>query len=130
MPDQPTREQIRAIWAYDAVTRVHSRRECDFDNYRTLINGFGPNIIRSGLVAAFAFVQRYHDKDARTLFLQQLAEGDALAHVPALADSNGAEKLLGNVRKLPADSYMLATREALRLALWLKRAAQAVKGEA
>ncbi|MCA9537604.1 MAG: type III-B CRISPR module-associated protein Cmr5 [Myxococcales bacterium] len=90
------------------------------DDFRTLANGFGPQILRSGLVAAVAFVRRYRNQEAANRLLRHLAGAD----IPALTGT-APNALLAKVSTLNAADYMLATREALHVALWLRRAGQA-----
>ena len=113
------RDQQRALHAYQAVARVPSDKR---DDYKILIQELGANIRRSGLVGAMAVLQRMDERAA--LVLEHLAS----ANIPALGKAT-KESLPGSVRTLPLDDYMLATREMLKVAAWLKRAAQATFGE-
>lgn len=109
------RDQQRALHAYDAVNRVGPEQQKD---YRIAVNDLGANILRSGLCAAIASVQRLGGRG--DVLLGHLAN----ANVPGLEEAT-AENLFCCVRKLDAGSYMLATRELLQVAMWLKRAVQA-----
>jgi CRISPR-associated protein Cmr5 len=82
------------------------------------VNDLGANILRSGLCAAIAAVQRLGDRGA--LLLDHLAA----AGVPGIDGATGKD-LARRVRELDADAYMIATREMLEVAVWLKRAVQA-----
>lgn len=109
------RDQQRALHAYDAVDSVQRAQQTD---YQIAVNDLGTNILRSGLCAAIAAVQRLGGRGR--LLLGHLAT----AGVPGLEGAT-AENLAQKVRSLDADSYMIATRELLQVARWLKRAVQA-----
>jgi len=113
----PLRDQQRALHAYDAVSGVPSDKQSRV-NYKIAVNGLGANILRSGLCAALASVQRLGNRG--DVLLGHLASAD----VPGLQDAT-AQNLATKVRELDADSYMIATRELLQVATWLKRAVQA-----
>jgi len=87
-------------------------------NYQIAVNDLGSNILRSGLCAALASVQRLGDRG--NVLLGHLAS----AGVPGLNEPT-AGNLAKLVRELDADGYMIATREMLQVATWLKRAVQA-----
>ncbi|GIW08688.1 MAG: hypothetical protein KatS3mg060_3493 [Dehalococcoidia bacterium] len=124
-PDTPQtvfRDQQRARHAYACVARVQPG---DQNDYKIAINDLGANILRGGLCAALAALQRLGPRGE--IVLHHLAT----AGVPGL---EGVDKstLVEKVRSLDTDAYILATREMLRVAAWLKRAAQATfdtKGE-
>ncbi|MCC6696205.1 MAG: type III-B CRISPR module-associated protein Cmr5 [Candidatus Hydrogenedentes bacterium] len=109
------REQKRALHAYECIDSV---RNSDQRNYKIAVNDLGANIMRSGLCAALAAVQRL-DKRGEVL-LKHLAS----AQVPGLKGTKAAD-LTQRVRELSVDEYMIATREMLQVAMWLKRASQA-----
>ena len=109
------RDQQRALHAYDAVATVQRGQQKD---YELAVNDLGANIIRSGLCAAIASVQRLGSR--ADVLLGHLAS----AGIPGLEQAT-AQNLAQRVRELDADSYMMATRELLQVATWLKRAVQA-----
>ena len=109
------RDQQRALHAYNAVATVQSGQQKD---YEIAVNDLGANILRSGLCAAIASVQRLGNRG--DVILAHLAS----AGVPGLENAT-AQDLAQRVRGLDADSYMMATRELLQVATWLKRAVQA-----
>lgn len=109
------RDQQRALHAYEAVATVQRGQQKD---YAIAVNDLGANILRSGLCAAIASVQRLGDRGAD--LLGHLAS----AGIPGLENAT-AQNLAQRVRELDADSYMMATRELLQVATWLKRAVQA-----
>lgn len=111
----PLRDQQRALHAYDAVAQVQAGQQKD---YQIAVNDLGANILRSGLCAAIASVQRLGNRG------QVLLGHLASAGVPGLEGAT-AQNLAESVRNLDADSYMIATRELLQVATWLKRAVQA-----
>lgn len=114
------RDQKRALHAYDAVSQVPTDQQKD---YKIAVNDLGANILRSGLCAAIASVQRLGNR--ADVLLGHLAS----AGVPGLENTT-ARNLAHRVRELDADSYMMATREILQVATWLKRAVQATFEEA
>jgi CRISPR-associated protein Cmr5 len=111
-----TRDQRRALHAYQAVAGVVSKKQRE--DYETAVKGLGANILRSGLAAAMAALERLGDGD-KTL-LHHLATAD----VPGL-DGATSNTVPDRVRQLDVDAYMIATREMIAVATWLKRAAQA-----
>jgi CRISPR-associated protein Cmr5 len=112
------RGQRRALHAYEVVAKVPEK---DRKDYKIAVNDLGANILRSGLAAAMAALERLGDRG------KALIEHLAAAGVPGL---EGATKddLPDRVRRLEVDAYMIATREMLEVAAWLKRAAQATFG--
>lgn len=118
--DKPLlRDQRRALHAYDSVGQVPREQQ---EDYKIAVNDLGANILRSGLCAAIAAVQRLGSRGE--LLLGHLAT----AGVPGL-EGVAAKDLAKRVRELDADAYMIATREMLQVAVWLKRAVQATFGE-
>jgi len=113
------RDQRRALYAYDAVGRVPAAQRND---YKIAVNDLGANILRCGLAAAMAELERLGERGR--LLLHHLAE----AGVPGLDDTT-RDTLPDRVRAIDVDSYILATREMLKVAAWLKRAAQATFGD-
>jgi CRISPR-associated protein Cmr5 len=109
------RDQRRALHAYDSVDKVPKEKKQQ-DDYKIAVNDLGANILRSGLCAAVAAVQRKRGE----ILLGHLAA----AGVPGLEGAS-ANDLARRVRELDADAYMIATREMLQVAVWLKRAVQA-----
>jgi CRISPR-associated protein Cmr5 len=113
------RDQRRALHAYEAVGKVPKEQQKD---YKIAVNDLGANILRSGLCAAIAAVQRLGNRGE--LLLGHLAA----AGLPGLERAE-ASNLARRVRELDADAYMIATREMLQVAVWLKRAVQATFGD-
>jgi CRISPR-associated protein Cmr5 len=113
-----TREQQRALHAYERVKRVPEKERPD---YETQVNALGSTVLRNGLAAALAFLERDQEKKAAA---RQLLDDLASARIPGLQSARGAE-LPGEVRRLELRGYMLATREVLQLAIWFRRAVQA-----
>lgn len=114
-PKLSTRDQQRARHAYGCIQKVRPDQQKD---YKIAVNDFGANILRNGLCAALAAVQRLDQRG--DLLLEHLAQ----AQVPGLENCQ-ANDLAERVRKLSASEYLIATREMLQVAMWLKRAAQA-----
>lgn len=119
-----TREQERAQHAYRCVREVVEDKDVSFDDYRTLINGLGANIMRSGLAATVAFVQRYRNEKVVGLFWKHLA-GAKIHYLEGVSSKDLAEKIY----ELELNQYMHVTREMLKQALWFRRATQAYKAQ-
>jgi CRISPR-associated protein Cmr5 len=115
------RDQQRALHAYKAVGSVPTDKQAR-ENYKIAISDLGANILRSGLCAALASVQRLGDRGK--VLLGHLASAD----VPGLEGATASD-LAKRVRALDVDGYMIATREMLQVAMWLKRAVQATYEE-
>ena len=111
-----TRDQQRASYAYSCVRAMVQDQ---FDEYATLVNGFGATVMRNGLVGALAFIERRKDEAARR-FLEQLKK----YRLPGLGPSPG-QRLPDWARQCQVDEYMLVTREILQLVGWFRRAVQA-----
>lgn len=118
-----TRDQQRALAAYETLEQVVAQK--NLDNFASLVNGLGAQIIRTGLSPALAFAARYRDRAASDALFEHLSR----VQIPGLKQSNPIT-LITEVSKLDVRSYMLATRETLKVILWLKRAIQAYKVQA
>jgi CRISPR-associated protein Cmr5 len=119
MPNGPrlTKDQNRARLAYERVAAV----ACDKrDDYKTAVRALGANVLRSGLSAALADLKRRKAADV-------LADIERFG-IPGLtgAPNGPASSLLVRVNELPVGQYILATRETLQVAMWLKRACDAL----
>jgi CRISPR-associated protein Cmr5 len=113
-----TREQKWALRAYACVRGVPREQRKE---YKPLANSFGGQVMRNGLAAALAFLER--KEGASQLLLGHLAK----AELPGLEGARGdGAKLPDEARRLGLEEYMLATREALRFSVWLRRAVQAL----
>ncbi|MCL6607021.1 MAG: type III-B CRISPR module-associated protein Cmr5 [Geminicoccaceae bacterium] len=109
------RDQERARFAYERVAAVPPAERDDYEN---AVLGLGADILRVGLVAALAAVQRLEKRGARLL------DDLAAAKIPGLEAADG-KALVAKARTLDADRYMIATRETLAVVSWLRRACQA-----
>ena len=114
------RDQRWALHAYAVVGQLAKEAQ---DNYKIAVNGLGADILRNGLSAALAALER-----------QKGGRGGILLHHVATAGVTGLAQATGDdlprqVRELGVDAYVIATREILQLAAWLKRAAQATFGD-
>lgn len=114
-----TRDQRRALHAYQTVAGVPKERRKD---YQIAINDLGANILRSGLAPAMAALERLDERG------KMLLDHLATAGVPGL-DGATRDTLPDRVRRLDVDAYMIATREMIAVATWLKRAVQATFGD-
>ncbi len=115
-----TRDQKRAELAYKAVGAVPKKRDY-WDGYKVLVNSLGPNVVRSGLVGALAFVQRYKPEKVRERFGTDLAK----SFPSTLNVGDSLSDMFTRVKNMDLDTYMVTTRECLYLAQWFKRAMQA-----
>lgn len=120
-PSRPVvlRDQQRARFAYARVAEVPEGKRKDYEN---AVLSLGADILRVGLLAALAAVQRLGERG--DLLLDHLAK----AKIPGLEAENGDE-LVAAARKLDVDGYMIATRETLAVVSWLRRACQATFGD-
>jgi CRISPR-associated protein Cmr5 len=115
-----TRDQIRAQHAYARAGNVSETQAPEYQTkYKIAVNDLGANIMRSGLAAAVAFLQRRNDNAAKQ-FIDDLGK----AGIPGLVDTNHYT-FPERVRSLDLEAYMLATHETLKVAQWFKRAVQA-----
>lgn len=114
------RDQQRAIYAYKAVESLAKESIRD---YKVIVGDLGANILRVGLSAALAAVERGGERRSNWL-LGHLAD----ANITGL-ESTTANDFTKVVRELSTDDYIFATREILRLTSWLKRAIQAVSAD-
>lgn len=116
------RDQERSRHAYSSVSHVPLE---DRESYKARVQNLGPTVLRNGLAAALAFLDRdaaRPDSPPQRAAIA-LRSHLAAAHIPALPNATGAS--LGvDVRRLDTDAYILATREVLRLCVWFKRAVQ------
>lgn len=114
------RDQARARHAYACVAKVPVDQRGD---YKIAVNAFGAHVIRSGLCAAIAWLQR-RDTNAAGLFLGHL---DA-AGIRGLPSNSGksAATFVEKVHAVEAADYMIATRDTLALVVWFRRAVQAL----
>lgn len=118
-----TRDQHRARHAYECVAQVP---DPELKDYKVVVNGLGPNIVRSGLAATVSFLQRYKNRNVSERFAKDLAGAIPAEMLPAGKQSpTNLDALARLVRELEADDYMLLTRETLKLTQWFKRAVQA-----
>lgn len=138
-----TRDQSRALHAYACVEAIAKQDDAKLKaKYKVLVNGLGAHILRSGLAATVAFIEREKKERAVRLLLAHLAGANIPGLVPTVstdarppgasagvppAEGTG-DGLPGQVRGLKRDAYILATRELLRVVLWFRRAVQATLG--
>lgn len=126
-----TRDQKRAIFAYERVKQVKKADRETQKEYRTLVQGLGPLLLRSGLVTALAFLQRRRkdrENAPANLLFRHLAEAD----IPGLRvdqPEEATDQLCEHARHLDLETTMLATRHLLKVVEWLKRAVEATLEE-
>ncbi|MFE8601690.1 type III-B CRISPR module-associated protein Cmr5 [Archangium violaceum] len=118
-----TRQQTRALHAYERVMRVPPGERAD---YATHVHALGSAVLRNGLAAALAFLEREleSEKTKRDKPVGRLLEDLSDALFPGPPRIAGAQ-LPDAVRRLEMSDYMLATRELLQTLVWFRRAVQA-----
>jgi CRISPR-associated protein Cmr5 len=114
------RDQARARHAYACVASVPTHQR---DDYKIAVNAFGAHVMRTGLCAAIAWLQR-RDSDAAGLFLGHL-DAAGIRGLPANS-GKGSATFVDKVHAVDAASYMIATRDTLALVVWFRRAVQAL----
>lgn len=117
MSTGPNREQQRAAHAYRVVTEAHRQGGEVWARYEGLVMGLPVVILRCGLVGAVAWLRRQDGGE-------RVCKDLVAAKIPGLEGEAG--ELLPRVCALGLSHYMVATREAVKVAGWLKRAAQAM----
>jgi CRISPR-associated protein Cmr5 len=124
----PTRDQQRALHAYEVVGAITDKAQQK--DYKIAVHALCADILRSGLAAAMAGLERRESKaellrghlvSANIPGLVQPRRQD----IPILKERLPPKNLPAKIRALPLDDYILATRETLQVVLWLKRAVQA-----
>jgi CRISPR/Cas system CMR-associated protein Cmr5 small subunit len=119
-----TLDQQRMKRAYRATEDTKgSRREV----WVRTVKDLGPEIQRSGLLQALAFLHRGPSKE----IAEELC-GEIRGHLVDRGHLKGAgarDGFLVEVRDLDRQTYMRVTRETLALSVWLKRAAQILGDE-
>lgn len=118
------RDQRMAAHAYACVRAVPPELRQD---YKVAVDLLGPAILRNGLCAALAYLERNADSPANRQLFKDLSK----AGIPGLSGDgeNPEHALPERARLLNLDDYMLASREILLVAHWFKRAVQATFSE-
>ena len=117
------RDQLRARHAYDSVASVPGRH---FEDYRIAVNAFGAQVIRLGLCAAVAWLQRAKT-DGADLFLEHLGAANLRGLTPGQPGQGVAQSFAAQVQAADATNYMIVTRDTLALVVWFRRALQAAR---
>ena len=119
-----TRDQKRAAHAYKCVSEVEPSLRKD---YNARVNGLGAQVIRSGLAATVAFLERDRDSAAVKLLFKHLLDANipGVKRDPRTPAQDETRVVPDSVRALELEDYMLATQEFLAVALWFRRAVQA-----
>jgi CRISPR-associated protein Cmr5 len=113
-----TRDQRRALHAYACVESVPAGEQGE---YGPRVQALGSAVLRNGLAAALAFLEREKDNSAAKRLLDDLAR----AGIAGIPPQVRGEELPREMRKLELGSYMRATRDVLHLVVWFRRAVQA-----
>lgn len=118
-----TRDQQRALYAYRCVQPFDKDQ---LKAYKVHVDSFGANLLKSGLATALSFLERERkardkkEQDEASIFLDHLKS----AGIPGI--EKGKDESIGaQVRKLETEQYILASREARKIAIWFRRAVQA-----
>jgi len=117
------RDQLRARHAYASVASVPAP---NFDDYRIAVNAFGTQVLRLGLCAAIAWLQRAKPGGA-DLFLQHLNAANLRGLTSVQPVRGAAQSFATKVQGTDATNYMIATRDTLALVVWFRRALQAAR---
>jgi CRISPR-associated protein Cmr5 len=126
-----SREQRLAAWAFTRIDAVGDSVE----EYWRSVSDLGAAILREGLCAAIAALMRRKDAAQAIEHLQDWLIKEQIVRPadrgesagPSAAPASGS--LLRAIERLEREQYMLAARQALAAATWLKRAAQARRKE-
>ncbi len=114
-----TLEQRRMTLAYRTLENVAKQ---DPKTWKRAVSGLGPEIQRSGLLQALAFLHRGpSEKIAEALCAGIRKHLCSLGHLEEKASNTS---FLVEVRDLDRMAYMRVTRETMALAVWLKRAGE------
>lgn len=114
-----TLEQRRMTLAYRTLEKV---AEQDRKTWERAVSGLGPEIQRSGLLQALAFLHRGPSKAIAEALCARIREHlHSLGHLEAKPSN---QSFLVEVRDLDRMAYMRVTRETMALAVWLKRAGE------
>jgi CRISPR-associated protein Cmr5 len=118
-----TRQQVRALDAYERVKLVPLSERAA---YATHLHALGAAVLRNGLAAALAFLEREleSEKTKQDKPVGRLLEDLTGALLPGPPRTAGVQ-LPDAVRRLEMSDYMLATRELLQTLVWFRRAVQA-----
>lgn len=116
--DRPVQRRDQR-WALHAYSVVGPLDKAVRDDYEIVVNDLCTDILRNGLSVAIVGLKR-QPRERGEIMLQHLAS----------AGITGLQKITtrefpAKVCQLDLDTYMIATREILQLAAWLKRACQA-----
>lgn len=116
-------DQRWAVLAFDQVARVGAEER---EEYRTLALGLGAFVRKNGLAATLSFYQRDSSSKASCALFDHIAEaGIHMLHHSGSRPESALVELPRLARALPMQDYVIATRQFLRFAQWLKRAVQA-----
>lgn len=120
-----TRDQTLARFAHECVEAISPEIA---DDYRIMANDLGATILQCGLCTAIAYLQRRiikgHGMHKKHDMRQHIVQALATARIPSITKKTKGDDLYRVVQSLPVDAYVMATRETLRFACWLRRAVQ------
>lgn len=119
-----TRPQTRALHAYARVGAVPPRER---EAYKTQVHALGAAVLRNGLAAALAFLEREleSEKGKQERPAGRLLDDLAGVELAGVTPGTPGPKLPDAVRRLDMRDYMQATRELLQALIWFRRAVQA-----
>lgn len=116
-------EQRRIAAAYALLDDLPKEQ---MNEWSGIVQGFGAEVQRCGLLQTIAFLQR---KGSLAVRLCRGLSGHLVQRglIERTADADrDARALLRVLQDMDADRYMLVTREVLAFSVWLKRASQPV----
>ncbi|MGH8479279.1 MAG: type III-B CRISPR module-associated protein Cmr5 [Gammaproteobacteria bacterium] len=114
-----TLEQRRMTLAYRTLEKL---AKDDRETWKRAASGLGPEIQRSGLLQALAFLHRGPSEKIAEALCAMIREH--LCSLGHLQERPSNPSFLVEVRDLDRAAYMRVTRETLALAVWLKRAGE------
>ena len=127
------KDQQRALWAYGRAEARAGRGNglpgdaTALKDYENSVQTFASAILRTGLAVAVSVLERDAKRDAPQNLLKDLA-GLVLPGLGTGAQPLSWQTWPGSVRNISSLSdYMLATRELLQRAQWLRRACRATR---
>lgn len=116
------RDQQRARHAYERVAAITGKAGSSIEAYKIAVESFGARVIQGGLRAAVAWLQR-GGVEAGPDFLEDLAT----ANLRGIGARQRADEFVAAVEAATTADYMLATRDAIAVVAWFRRAVQAAR---
>ena len=100
------RDQDRARQAYTDVSGVPPNQR---PGYKIAVNSFGTYVLREGLAAALAWIERDKNEEAKVRLIEHLAH----TNLRVIGPVKDWQAFCKQARAVPASEFMLATRDLL-----------------